>query len=147
MVDPGTVGPLVAEALSMAAAAVLTSAVGEAVKDGYKALKEKVSHFAAGEVVALEKTPTSKGQQVVIAEIIDAQPAEERNSLRPLAEALIASMKENAPAIGMDIGRLTALEADFAHLNVSNGIGVRIGEAKVGIFKAPNMSVGKSSGK
>jgi hypothetical protein len=54
MVDPVTVGSLVAGALSMTAEAVLKGTVGEAVKDGYKALKEKVSHWASGEVTALE---------------------------------------------------------------------------------------------
>jgi hypothetical protein len=44
MTDPVTVGALVVGALSMAAEAALKGAVGEAVKDGYKALKEKVSH-------------------------------------------------------------------------------------------------------
>jgi hypothetical protein len=55
MVDPVTVGSLVAGALSMTAEEVLKGAVGEAVKDGYKALKEKVSHWASGEVTALEE--------------------------------------------------------------------------------------------
>ena len=109
MVDPVTVGSLVAGALSMTAEAVLKGAVGEAVKDGYKALKEKVSHWASGEVTALEATPSSIGRQTVIAEIIDAQSEEDRKSLRELAEALVAKLKECAPAIGLDIGRLTAL--------------------------------------
>jgi hypothetical protein len=42
MVDPVTVGSLVAGALGMTAEALLKGAVGEAVKDGYNALKEKV---------------------------------------------------------------------------------------------------------
>src|SRR5271157_1952862 len=119
MTVPVTIGALVSVALGMGAEAVLKSAVGEAVKDGYKALKDKVSHWAGGEVAALEATPTSKGRQAVIAEIIDALPEDERNDLRPLTEALIARMKKAAPAIGMDIGRLTALEADFSGLRVA----------------------------
>src|ERR1019366_564610 len=105
MVDSVTVGSLVAGALSMAAEAILKGAVGEAVKDGYKALKEKVSHWASSDVVALETTPGSTGRQTVIAEIIDAQSEDDLNSLRVLAEALVAKLKESAPAIGLDIGR------------------------------------------
>ena len=147
MVDPVTVGSLVAGALSMAAEAVLKGAVGEAVKDGYKALKEKVSHWASGEVTALEATPSSIGRQTVIAEMIDAQSEEDRKSLRALAEALVAKLKECAPAIGLDIGRLTALEAQLGNLTVTSGIGARITEANVGTFKTGDISVGDPSRK
>ncbi|MGP0060803.1 MAG: hypothetical protein ACLPID_16110 [Beijerinckiaceae bacterium] len=131
----------------MAAGDVLKGAVGEAVKDGYKALKEKVSHWASGEVSALEATPSSIGRQAVVAEIIDAQSEDERNSLRVLAEALIAKLKECAPAIGLDIGRLTALEVQLGKLNVASGIGARITEANVGTLKTGDISVGNPSRK
>ena len=147
MVDPVTVGSLVAGALSMAAEAGVKGAVGEAVKDGYKALKEKVSHWASGEVTALEATPSSIGRQTVIAEIIDAQSEDDRKSLRALAEALVAKLKECAPAIGLDIGRLTALEAQLGNLTVTSGIGARITEANVGTFKTGDISVGDPSRK
>jgi flagellar motor component MotA len=44
-------------------------------------------------------------------------------------------LKECAPAIGLDIGRLTALEAQLGNLTVTSGIGARITEANVGTFK------------
>ncbi len=109
MVD-GTVGSLVAEALGVAAGAALKGVVGEAVKDGYKALKEKVAYWASGEVLALEQMPGSVGEQTVIAEIIDAQPEDDQKTVRILAEALVAALKECAPAIGLYIGRLIDLE-------------------------------------
>jgi hypothetical protein len=142
-----TVGSLVAGALSMAAEAVLKGAVGEAVKNGYKALKEKVSHWASSEVAALEKTPDSIGRQTVIAEIIDAQSEEDRKSLRVLAEALVAKLKECAPAIGLDIGRLTALEVQLGNITVTSGIGARIKEANVETLKTGDISVGDPPGK
>ena len=86
MDDPVTVGSLVAGALSMTAEAHLKGVVGEAVRDGYNALKERVSHWASDELTALEITPSSKGRQVVVAEIIDAQSEDDRKSLRVLAE-------------------------------------------------------------
>lgn len=147
MVDAVTVGSLVAGALGMAAEAVVKGAVGEAVKDGYKALKEKVSHWASGEVTALEATPTSIGRQTVIAEIIDAQSAHDQESLRVLAQALLAKLKESAPAIGLDIGRLVALEVQLGTLTVGSGIGARIREANVGTFTTGNISVGIPPGK
>ena len=93
MTDPVTVGSLAVGALSMAAEAVLKAAVGEAVKDAYKALKEKVSGWASGDV-GLEKTPDSPARQAIIAEIIDAQPEEDQISVRDLTEALVAKLKE-----------------------------------------------------
>lgn len=147
MVDPIMVGSFVAGALSMTAGTALKGAVGEAVKDGYKALKEKFSLWAPGEVAALEGTPNSNGRQAVVAEIIDAQSEDDRNALRVLAEALVAKLKENAPAIGLEVGRLTALEVELGNITVTSGIGARIEEANADIFKTGNISVGDCSGK
>jgi hypothetical protein len=148
MADPVTVGSLVAGALGMAADAVLKGAVGEAVKDGYQALKEKVSHWASGEAAALEATPSSKGRQTVVAEIVDAQSDGDKQALRILAETLVARLKDSAPAaIGLDIGRLTALEAQLGNIAVTSGIGARIEEANVETLKTGDISVGDRSGK
>jgi len=53
MSDPVTIGVLTASALAMAAEAVVKIAVGEAVKDAYKALKDKVAVWIGGDVEAL----------------------------------------------------------------------------------------------
>jgi hypothetical protein len=147
MVDPVTVGGLVARALSIAAEEVLKGSVGEAVKDAYKTLKEKVSHWASGEVNAIETTPNSKGRQIVLAEIIDRQSEDDRNSLRALAEALVAELRENAPAIGLDIRRLNALEVELGNVTVTSGVGARMGEANIGSLKTGDISVGDPSRK
>ena len=60
MVDPVTVGGLVASALGMAGDAIVKGAVGEAVKDIYKALNSILAS-AGPEVEAMEKAPTSPG--------------------------------------------------------------------------------------
>ena len=147
MVDPVTIGSLVAGALSMAAEAVWKGAAGEAAKDGYKALKEKVSHWGSSEVAALEATPRSIGRQAVIAEIIDAQAEDDRKALRILAETLVAKLRESAPGIGLDIGRLTALEVQLGNITVTSGTGARIEEANIETFKIGDISVGDRSGK
>jgi hypothetical protein len=147
MLDPVTVGSLVAGALGMAADAALKGAVGEAVKDGYQALKEKVSHWASGEVAALEAAPSSKGRQAVVAEIIDTQSADDKQGLRSLAETLVARLKDSAPAIGLDIGRLKALETQLGNITVTGGIGVRIEDARVRTFKTGDISVDDRSEK
>ena len=147
MVDPVTVGTFAAGALALAAEAALKGAVGEGVKDAYKALKEKVARWASGEAEALEQTPGSTGRQTVVAEIIDAQADGERNALRLLAEELVVKLKESAPAIGLDIGRLTALEVQLGNLTVTGGIGARIEEANVRTIKVGDISVGDPSRK
>jgi hypothetical protein len=98
MADPVTVGVLVASALGMAGDTIIKSAVGEAVRDAYKALKSKVAHWAGAEVEAMEKAPTSPGRRAVVAEIIDAQPADATTALRPLAEQLIAALQASGTA-------------------------------------------------
>ena len=114
MVEPVTVGSLVAETLSVAAEAVSKSGAGEALKYRYKALRDKVSQWAPSDVAALEAKPGSIDRQAGIVKIVDAKPEADQTSLRALAEALVAKLKECAPRIGLDIGRLAALEVQLA---------------------------------
>ena len=82
MPDPLTIGALAASALAMAAQEVVKAAVSETVKDAYKALMDKVAHWASGEGSMLEAAPSSKGKQLAVAEIIDAQSEEDKQALR-----------------------------------------------------------------
>ena len=126
----------------MAGEAALKGTVSEAVKDAYKALKERVAHWAGGDVEALEKSPTSAGRQAVVAEAINDQSTEEQAFLRSLADRLIAALKQHAP-VGLDIGRLEALEVRLGSISVTEGTGARFREADVkGTFKTGPISVG-----
>lgn len=78
MPDPLSIGALAASALSMAGPEALKPGVSEAVKDAYKALKDKVSHWASGELATLEAAPSSKGKQLAVAEIIDTQSDDDK---------------------------------------------------------------------
>jgi uncharacterized membrane protein YhfC len=149
MVDPGTVGWLVTSVLSMVAEAALKGTVEEIVKNGYRALKERVSNWVSPhDIEALEKTPTSLARQTVIAEVVNAQSPENKESVRVLAETLIKQLKSVIPSMGLDIGRLNALEVQLGNITVTEGIGARIGEAQIqGTFKAGDISVGAPLGK
>ncbi|WP_456619043.1 MULTISPECIES: hypothetical protein [unclassified Bradyrhizobium] len=150
MTDPLTVGALVAAALGMAGEAVLKGAVGEAVKDGYKTLRDKVAGWADKDVRALEQAPTSAARRAVIAEILDAKPLEEVTPARDLAEQLIAALKAGgaSTSTGLDIGSLHADEAIIREIKVRSGTGARIGEAHVsGTFAVEKIDVGNASGK
>jgi hypothetical protein len=126
----------------MAAEAALKGAVREAVKEAYHALKEKVSSWASNDVTALEESPTSATRQALIAEIVNARPKEDQDSVRLLAEVLVAALKKRKPATGLDIGRFTALEVDLGNITVTEGVGARIEDACVsGLFDSTSPRV------
>jgi hypothetical protein len=147
MSDLATIGVVVSSVLAMAAEAVVKSGVGEAAKDAYKALKERVSRWASGEAATLEAAPSSKGRQLAVAEIIDAQSQGDKDALLALAEIVITKLKENAPAIGADFNRVTDLEIQLGNITVTSGIGVRVTDARGGTVKIGDMVVGDRSGK
>jgi putative lipoic acid-binding regulatory protein len=146
MSDPATIGVVVSSVLALAAEAV-KSAVGEAAKDAYKALKERVSQWASGEVATLEAAPSSKGKQLAVAEIIDAQTQDDKDALRALAEIVITKLKEITPAIGADFNRVNDLEIQLGNIAVTSGIGIRVQDARGGTVKTGNIVVGDRSGK
>ncbi len=98
MPDPISIGVLAASALATAADATLKGLVGEGIKDAYKALRDKVAHWAGPDVEALEKTPASTARQAVIAEEIDRQAADEQEVVRALANALVEALKKDGVA-------------------------------------------------
>lgn len=144
MTDPVTIGALTASALAMAGEAALKGAVGEAAKDAYKALKSRVAQWAGSDVETLEKTPASPARRAVVAEVIDSQPVGEQAALRALAQELVAALKRGGK-IGLDIGRLEAMEVQLGDITVAEGTGARMDEVRVhGTFSAGNISVGTS---
>jgi hypothetical protein len=146
LADPITIGELVATAMSTVAEIMFKTSVEEGVKDAYKALKEAVANWVGKDVEELEKKPGSAARKAVIAEGINDRSPEDVDKIRSLLSTLIVRMKRNAP-VGIDIKRLTALEADFSNLDVRSGTGVIIDDANVDVFKAPNMKIGHTPGK
>ncbi len=131
----------------MAVQELVKSGAGEAAKDAYRALKDKLAHWASNEVTTLEEAPGSKGKQLAVAEIIDAQSDEDKQALKVLAENLLAKLRENAPAIGLDVARVTDLEMELGKINVTRGVGVRVQDALGGTLKTGDISVGGGSEK
>jgi hypothetical protein len=77
----------------------------EVCRDRRTRLKQKLSQLAFGHVQALEKSPSSIGQQFVVAEIIDAQSKDDRESLRILAEALVIALNKQLSADDLVISK------------------------------------------
>lgn len=153
MTDPVTIGTLAASALAITADATVKSFVGEVVKDAYKKLKDKIAHWAGADVDALEKAPASTARKDLVAEAIDGQPAEEQALVKALAAELLAALKTEAKKsqggpVGLDIGKLEALEVQLGAITVTEGTGVRMNEVKTtGAFTAGPINVGPPPGK
>jgi hypothetical protein len=147
MTDPVTVGALAATALSLAADAVVKGFVGEAAKDIYKALKSKIGQWAGSDVEALVESPDSKGRFAVVAEVVDNIPPADQEEVRRLAQQLVSALKSEQ-TIGIDIGRLNALEVELGNIKASDAIGMRIGEVNVeGTFRTGNIEATRKEGK
>src|SRR4051794_6635415 len=110
MSDPVTLGACASLILSVGAEAALKSGIGEAAKDAYKALKDKIGHWAAGDVAALERSPGSTARRAVITEIVDQLPDKEKPSIKTLTDELADALEKASATspVGVDIGRLKA---------------------------------------
>jgi hypothetical protein len=150
MSDPVTIGAVASLALSMASEAALKGVVGEGVKDAYKALKNKVAHWASGDVEALEKNPSSVARRAVIAETVDELPDDEKSSVKTLANALAEALKQTAAQgpIGIDVGALEAARIKLDGMTVHDGIGIRAQTIKAQEeFELKKLTVGYTPGK
>ena len=150
MSDPVTIGAIASLVLSMGAEAAVKGAIGEAAKDAYKALKEKISHWASGDIEALERTPGSTARRAVVAEVVDELPEKDKVSVKALATALADALKEASAKgpIGIDIGVLEAARVKLGKITVTEGVGMRADEVKTtGDFELDELNVGKPPGK
>ena len=147
MVDPVTIGACASTVLSMASEAALKGLIGEAAKDAYKALKEKIAKWAAPDIEALEKKPDSAARQAVLTETIDGLPEAEKLSVKILVEELANALRNSPPQssspIGIDVGRLEAARIQLGRIDVQHGIGLRAEEVKTsGDFELKELNVG-----
>src|SRR5258708_38314164 len=127
MVDAVPIGSLAVLALSMTAEAMLKGTVGEVTKEAYHALKDKIAQWAASDVAALEKTPTSLDRQAVIAKEIERQSPDDRANVQSLAIALMDELekRQRSGPVGIDTGRLEAARIHLRELKVTEGTGIR----------------------
>lgn len=142
------IGALAASGLSMASEAMLKGIVGEAVKDAYKALKEKIATWASGDVEALEKEPDSRGRQLTVAERIDKQSSDDKLTVEVLATALMDVLEANISndPIGIEVGRIHAWRVHLGMIEVEQGKGIVAGEIVTsGEFTVDTLRVGKQA--
>ncbi|MBY0296130.1 MAG: hypothetical protein K2X71_08830 [Methylobacterium sp.] len=150
MADPVTVGAWVVSALTMAAEAAAKSVLGDAAKDAYKALKERIVAWAGHDVEELEQAPGNANRQALVASEIDARPPAEQEEARALAVALLGALQAQArqSPVGIDIGRLEAARVQLGAITVTEGTGFRAAEVVTpGDFTADHVTVGVPEGK
>jgi hypothetical protein len=144
MAEPFTIGAAVAWALSTVAEAVLKTLIGEAVKDAYQALKQKLLPSAELAVKLVEDEPSSEPRQLVLAEIVNKLPVEHQEILKELASKLIDACRQDSHAFGVLIERSKTKNIDFANFVVNEGIGARISESQTDNVTARGFIVGRS---
>lgn len=150
MSDPVTIGTIASMVLSMGSEAALKGVIGEAVKDAYKALKGKISHWAGADVEALERNPGSAARRAVVAEVVDELPENEKVSVKALAAALADALKEASATgpVGIDVGVLEAARIKLGKINVTEGLGLRANEIRsTGDFEVDELNIGNLPGK
>jgi hypothetical protein len=128
MDEPVTASGLVVRALSVGAAALAKGALGQAGKDAYEALRNRVRRWAAHDVEQLEASPESANRKAVVAEVIEKQSDDERARLSALAEALVKSLCDQVEAgrpVGVDVGSLKAIEVHLGRISVRTGTGFK----------------------
>jgi hypothetical protein len=134
----------------MASEAALKGSVGEAAKDAYEALREKISDWAANDVTALELNPTSAARRAIIAETVNTLPTHQQEAMRALAIELATTLKANAEQrpVGIDVGALEAARIHLEGISVTHGVGIRAQSIKTpGDFDLKNLNVGEPAGK
>jgi hypothetical protein len=134
----------------MGAEVIVKTTVGEAAKDAYKALKEKIAEWAGNDVVALEKMPSSTNRQAVIAETVDQQPLFDKALIQALVYNLLEALEQDAQnnPIGIEIDFLKAARIHLASIAVTEGCGFRAREVDTpGEFAVGPVVVGSTLGK
>lgn len=154
MPEPVTVDAVVAGALVAGANALAGKFAGKAGEDLYARLSALVGRWSAGDVAALEaqarEAKPTTAREAVVAEVIDARPAQEQAEAKALAAALVEALKQQATAggpIGVEVGRLEALEVDLERVRVTDGRGFSADEVKTDRFRVGGIEVGGGSGK
>jgi hypothetical protein len=150
MPDPVTVGSLIVWVLAKTGEAVIQGTVGEAAKNAYQALKEKIGSRAGARVEALEKAPASTAEQVALAKEVDQRPATEKEDIRILATKLIEVLENQGRSgpIGLDIETLKAVRVQLGAITVTEGTGARIKKVDTpGDFTTGPIKVGNPLGK
>lgn len=150
MVEPViTIGVLAAAALSAGAEALGKEAVGTVVKEAYGALKELIAAWAGNDAETLEAEANAGDdtglREQLVARAIDKRPTDDLTKVKAGAEKLLAALKESGQggqSVGIDIGRLEALEVDLGKVSVTGGTGFRAEEVKTkGPFRAEGIEV------
>lgn len=92
-------------ALAAGATAAAKDTATQAVKDAYAGVRKYIiDRYAPVQLSGLEQDPQSKGQQLVIQEILERANVEDDLALPKLAAALVEALKSQAPDVARAVG-------------------------------------------
>jgi hypothetical protein len=127
MEDIATIGTLAAAILATATDEIVKGVAAEAVKDGYKALKNKLLGITESDTNALAANPNSKARQAVVAEIVDEQSDDVKSEVFQLMNMLVEAIEVTryASPIGIDVAHIKSFKLQIAEIDVDKGTGIR----------------------
>jgi hypothetical protein len=142
MVDPVTIGELVASALTMVGSEVLKGTASKAVKDAYEALKGKIANWAALDPEKInEQHVLSRPIQTEIAEAVDARSPVDQLEIRKLVEQIL--IEYGTVPNGMQIAPLKTMEVKIENIHpaIGNVVGASIGDSVI-VTGSKSISIG-----
>jgi hypothetical protein len=122
-------------ALATGAAAALKPTAEQALKDGYAALKERITRkYAQVQIDQLEAHPNSKNRRRVVEEELAAAWAGQDVEVLHLAQALLEAIQRQSPetaaAIGVDLKDVEGASLVIRRV-MATGVGVKVAGAKL----------------
>jgi hypothetical protein len=126
---------VIATALAFAGGEAAKAAIGEGVKDAYRAVKEFLSHkYPQVDLTPVEKDPESKGQQMVLVEKLTSSEAAADPDFSPLAKRLVdevaAEMRKTGPPTGVQLDDFESASLRIDDV-IASGTGVLIKKGRI----------------
>jgi hypothetical protein len=126
---------VIVAALAFAGGAAAKAAIGEGVKDAYRAVKDFLARkYPQVDLTAVEKDPGSKGQQMVLVEKLTSSEAAADPEFSPLAKRLVDAVAAEIRKAGPQTGvQLREFEAASLRINdvIASGAGVIAKKTKI----------------
>ncbi|MGH6869296.1 MAG: hypothetical protein ACREDA_10615, partial [Methylocella sp.] len=121
---------IVAAALAFAGGEAAKAAIGEGVKDVYRAVKDFLARkYPAVDLAPVEQAPQSKARQAVLVEDLTNSEAAADPEFSPLAKRLVdavaAELRKAGPQTGVELDDFEAASLRIADV-VASGTGVLV---------------------
>jgi hypothetical protein len=126
---------VIAAALAFAGGEAAKAAIGEGVKDAYRAVKDFLTRkYPQVDLAPVEKVPQSAGQQMVLVANLTSSEAGADPEFSPLAKRLVdavaAEMRKGGPQTGVQLDDFEAASLRIDDV-IASGTGVLIKKGRI----------------